>query len=635
MASTIRHRGPDDGGTWVDADAGVALGHRRLAVIDLSAAGHQPMQSPSGRYVITYNGEIYNFKRLSKELVSVGHTFWGHSDTEVLLRAIEQWGLDVTLPKLNGMFAFAVWDRVERTLHLARDRIGEKPLYYGWCGSTFLFGSELKALRAHPDFRGEIDRDVLALYLRRNCVPGSHSIYRGITKLPPATSAALPASAGPGFELRPVPYWRLSEVVEHGAADPSRRSPVELVDELESLLLDAIKIRMQADVPLGAFLSGGIDSSTVVALMQAQSRRPVKSFTIGFEEAAYDESLDAARVARHLGTEHVALRVTAKEAQQVIPLLPRMFDEPFSDSSQIPTYLVSQMTREHVTVSLSGDGGDELFGGYNRYTWCSPIWQRIGPIPSPLRRGSAALLSTIPPSFWDTALRRMESVLPERFRIRNPGASMQKLTEVLPARNIEEMYQTLISHWKRPEEVVLGTREAGAVLTGTNGRADIHDPVALMMYLDTVTYLPDDILVKVDRATMATSLEARVPYLDHRVIESAWRLPMELKVSDGQGKGALRQVLYRHVPAALVERPKTGFGLPIDSWLRGPLREWAEDLLDEHHLSQEGFLDPAPIRRVWAEHLAGRHDWQHHLWDVLMFEAWIRDRSDSCQVSQP
>ena len=622
MTGALRHRGPDDDGSWVDAEAGVALGHRRLSVIDLSVHGRQPMISSTERYVLTYNGEIYNFGEIRDQLETAGHKFRGRSDTEVMLSAIERWGLTKSLGTLNGMFAFALWDRATQELHLARDRLGEKPLYYGWAGSTFLFGSELKSLRSHPAFSAEVDRGALALYLRHNAVPAPHSIYTGICKLRPGTTMTVTARDR-GSLPAPQPFWSLRDAVEQGLRAPLDGTPADAVDELQRLLTDAVGIRMHADVPLGAFLSGGIDSSLVVALMQAQSPRPVRTFTIGFEDAAYDESTDAARVARHLGTDHLELRVTPGDALDVIPLLPDLYDEPFGDCSQIPTYLVSRLARKDVTVALSGDGGDELFGGYNRYTWCQPIWNTVRWLPRPLRVTGAALLTAVPPRSWDSLFRRMAPALPGRFRVRMPSTKVKKLAEVLPASSIDDMYVKLSSHWKDPAAVVLGAREPRTLFTDPTEWPAFADPAERMMYVDAMTYLPDDILTKLDRASMGVSLEARVPFLDHRVVEFAWRIPLGVKISAGEGKWALRQVLHRYVPPDLVERPKMGFGLPIDEWLRGPLRGWAEALLNDARLRREGFFDPTPVRAMWSEHVEGTHDWQYQLWDVLMFQAWL------------
>ena len=618
MGEAIAHRGPDDSGVWLDAYAGIGLSHRRLSVLDLSPAGHQPMVSGSGRYVIAFNGEIYNHLDLRRQL---GDRAWrGHSDTETLLAGFEFWGIEKTLQRAVGMFAIALWDRVDRSLILARDRMGEKPLYYGWQGTTFLFGSELKALKAHPAFQGEIDRDALALMLRHNYIPAPYSIYKGIRKLLPGTYLKLLMGKREG---EPVHYWSVRGMAERGQAQPFAGSEAEAVMALEAHLLESIGLQMIADVPLGAFLSGGVDSSTVVALMQAKSSRPVKTFTIGFHEEGYDEAQHAKLVARHLGTEHTELYVMPKEAMNVIPRLPALYDEPFSDSSQIPTLLVSEMARRHVTVSLSGDGGDELFGGYNRYFWATNIWRRVGWAPQPMRAALAGALTALPPSAWNGVFRGLSRFLPVGWRYANPGDKLHKLAEILAVRTPEEIYLDLVSHWKQPAEVVRGTHEPPTVLTDSAQWAGLPDFEQRMMYLDQMTYLPDDILTKVDRAAMGVSLETRVPFLDHRVVEFAWSLPLSMKIRHGQGKWLLRQVLNRHVPKELIDRPKMGFGVPIDVWLRGPLKGWAEELLDESRLQREGYFDPRPIRRKWTEHLTGGRNWSYYLWDVLMFQAWL------------
>jgi len=624
MRDTLVHRGPDDGGTWVDPSAGVALGSRRLAILDLSPAGHQPMVSASGRWVIAYNGEIYNHGELTRRLRAGGWEPSGHSDTEVLLAAIEAWGLEPTVRATNGMFAFAAWDTHERRLHLVRDRLGEKPLYWGWQGQVLLFGSELKALRAHPDFAAEVDRDALAVYLRRNCVPAPQSIYAGIHKLPPGSIVSLGAAEWASRSAEPVAYWSARSVVEGGSASRGLdgTSPGDVVDELERLLGDAVALRMEADVPLGAFLSGGVDSSTVVALMQARSSRPIRTFTIGFGDAGYDESADAGAVARHLGTDHTAVVLSPADAMAVLPELPGMYDEPFADSSQIPTYLVSRVARQAVTVALSGDGGDELWAGYNRHVWGGRIWDTARRLPLPARRAAATALTRMAPARWDALFQQLGPALPARLRVRTPGAKVHKLASVLPAESPAGLYQTLVSHWPRPEQLVVGAAGhdplvAQALPVGLDGLAD------QMMFLDLVTYLPDDILVKLDRAAMAVSLESRVPMLDHRVVEYAWRVPAALKLHDGSGKWPLRQVLHRYVPPALVDRPKMGFGLPLGDWLRADLRPWAEELLDAESLRRQGYLRPEPIRAAWDAHLSGRVDLAHQLWDVLMFQAWL------------
>ena len=621
MAGTLHHRGPDDGGEWAEARAGVAFGFRRLAIVDLSPAGHQPMTSASERYVMAFNGEVYNFEAMRRELAAQGDapTFRGHSDTEVMLAAIEAWGLEAAVKRFVGMFAFALWDRQERVLHLVRDRLGIKPLYYGWAGDTLLFGSELKALRAHPAFRPEIDRDVLTLLLRHSYIPAPYSIYKGVRKLPPGTILTLRGAGA----AEPVPYWSARDAAEAGLADPFSGSDSEAADALDTLLREAVGMRMVADVPLGAFLSGGVDSSAVVALMQAQSSRPVQTFSIGFRESGYDEAPFAREVAGHLGTDHTELYVSPEDAQAVIPALPAMYDEPFADPSQIPTFLVSQLARRHVTVSLSGDGGDELFAGYNRYFAGRSLWDRVGWMPPGLRRAAAGALTSVPPRTTDALARQMNPLLPRSLRHGGLSSKVAKTADILRACCPDAMYETLVSHWTDPASMVLGADgEPPTALTGEGRWAGPSDLTQRMMYADLMSYLPDDILAKVDRASMAVSLEARVPLLDHRVVEFSWRLPLPLLVRGGQGKWLLRQVLYRYVPREMIERPKMGFGVPIDAWLRGPLRPWAEALLDERRLHDEGFFDPAPIRARWTEHLSGQRNWQYHLWDVLMFQAW-------------
>lgn len=620
MACRIESRGPDDAGVWVDEVAGLALAHRRLSVLDLSVAGHQPMISPCGRYVLVYNGEIYNHLDLRAKLEAAGGAFdWrGHSDTETLLAALRYWGVQGALERVNGMFAFAVWDATERILFLARDRMGEKPLYYGRSGATFLFGSELNALTAHPDWQGDVDRDALALYMRHNYVPAPWSIYKGIAKLPPAHLVVI--REGGRVLSEPQCYWDLGQVAEQGAA-VAGGEPGALIDELDSLLRDAVGLRMAADVPLGIFLSGGYDSTTVAALMQAQSERPVKTFTIGFNEGRYNEAKYAKAVAEYLGTDHTEMYVTPDEAMAVIPKLPTIYDEPFSDSSQIPTYLVSQLARQHVTVCLSGDGGDELFCGYNRYVLGYQLWKKLRLLPFSVRKAMAWGLNHAPGHTLDTVQR----CLPRRFRVSNLSDRLPKLADVLYHRDGQSFYRDLVSHAKRPGQLVLGATEPDTILSNPDYLPDLPDLRERMMYLDMMTYLPDDILTKVDRASMAVSLEVRVPLLDHRVVEFAWRVPTAFKYRDGKGKWLLRQMLYRYVPQELMDRPKAGFGVPIESWLRGPLKEWAEELLNEQRLRDEGFFDPVPIRRMWEEHVTGKRRWHYHLWDVLMFQAWKQE----------
>ena len=629
MANTLHHRGPDDSGIWVDAHAGIALGHRRLSILDLSPEGHQPMISGNERFVIVFNGEIYNFSDIRRELEAGGNPTlitlkWrGHSDTEVMLAAFEKWGVEAAVKHFVGMFAFGLWDRQERILYLVRDRLGEKPLYYGWMGNTFLFSSELKALLAHPDFRGEIDRNVLALFLRHNYVPAPYSIYKGICKLLPGTILKIPTESIAGSEtLVPKPYWSAREAAENGVAHPFKGTEAEAVRYLDTLLRETIRHQMVADVPLGAFLSGGVDSSTIVALMQAQSSRPIKTFTIGFREKGYNEAENARAVARHLRTEHTELYLTPKEAMAVIPQLPALYDEPFSDSSQIPTFLVSQLTRRHVTVSLSGDGGDELFGGYNRYFWASSIWNTIGWLPKGMRRVIASAMTAVRPEHWARLFTALSPIFPKNVRQRLVADKVDKFAEILTISSTESLYFGLVSHWKDPVAVVPGADEPVTALTDHGRWAELSDFTSRMMYLDTITYLPDDIMVKVDRASMGVGLESRAPYLDHRVVEFAWQLPAHMKIRGRQGKWLLRQVLYQYVPKELLERPKMGFGVPIDLWLRGPLREWSEALLEEKRLREEGFFNPQPIREKWTEHLSGERNWQYYLWDILMFQAW-------------
>jgi asparagine synthase (glutamine-hydrolysing) len=631
MAGALVHRGPDDAGVWVEAETGVALGFRRLAIIDLTPAGAQPMVSTDGRFVLVYNGEIYNHHALRADLERAGITLRGRSDTEVLLEFAARFGPAETLRRANGMFAFALWDREHRVLHLARDRMGEKPLYYGIVGDSLVFASELKSLRPVPGFTGEVDRAALAAYLRLGYVPAPWSIHRGIAKLPPGTRVEirLHELARTRRLPEPVAYWRVADAVAAGAADPLATGDDEATGRLDSLLRDAVALRMEADVPLGAFLSGGVDSTTVVALMQAQSERPVRTFTIGSPDAGYDEAHAAKAVAAHLGTDHTELYVSGDDALEVVPRLPTLYDEPFGDSSQIPTFLVSGLARRHVTVSLSGDGGDELFGGYNRYVYAPAVWRRIGGVPAGLRRAAGHALAVAPPRTYDRLYQTAERALPARARQRMPGDKLHKLGGVLGCDGPEEIYRALVSHWPQPETVARGATEHPAVLPPFPLSAAGRSPAALtafaqwMGHADMVTYLPDDILAKVDRASMGMSLEARVPLLDHRVVEFAARVPTEMKVRDGQSKWLLRQVLYQYVPAALVERPKMGFGLDVGAWLRGPLREWAEGLLGEARLRDEGYLDPAPIRRALAEHQSGRRNQTQRLWTVLMFQSWL------------
>jgi asparagine synthase (glutamine-hydrolysing) len=624
MADRLAHRGPDDSGVWVDEPAGLALAHRRLSIVDLSTEGHQPMRSASGRFVITFNGEIYNFRELraALEADSAAPAWRGHSDTEVMLAAFERWGIEGALSRFVGMFAFALWDSQERILHLARDRLGEKPLYYGFAAADFLFASELKALRAVRGFAARVDRLALAAYVQLACVPAPLSIYQGVGKLPPGCVLSLDMNRLRARALpEPRPYWSLEQVIERAAGDRFTGTEDEAADLLELRLREAIAGQMVADVPLGAFLSGGVDSSAVVALMQAQSSRPVRTFSIGFSEPDYDEARYAKRVAAHLGTAHTDLYVTPQEALAVVPKLPQMYDEPFGDSSQIPTFLVCQLARRHVTVSLSGDAGDELFGGYNRYRWGETIRRRVGWLPQAGRHALSGAMQAVPPAAWDGVIGALSFALPQRLRPKAAGDKLHKLARLLSQDSEAELYEALVSHWSA--DLVRGARQASATWTLRAFPARLRTLPERMMYLDALGYLPDDILVKLDRASMAVSLESRVPLLDHRVVELAWRLPLEMKIHGAQSKWLLRRVLYRYVPRELIERPKMGFSIPLDSWLRGPLRDWAESLLDAARLAREGFLQPEPIRQRWAEHLTGARNWQHQIWGVLMFQAWL------------
>ena len=623
MSATLAHRGPDDEGAYVSE--GLGLGHRRLAVIDCSPTGHQPMASAGGRFVVVSNSEVYNYLELRDELRGEGYEFRGTSDTEVLVAGFERWGVDRTLTRANGMFALAVWDAAERVLHLGRDRFGEKPLYYGWAGATFLFASELAALRAHPGFAADLDRDALALYFRHNCIPAPWSVYHGVRKLLPGTTVRLRLSDGPGTLPEPVPFWSLATVAEAGQAARGGigSAPGDTGHELDEILGTAVGIRLRSDVPVGAFLSGGIDSSLIVALMQAKGGAKVRTFTIAFEDAAFDESRQAAAVAAHLGTEHCEMVVTAADALGIIPELPHLYDEPFADSSQVPQAILARLTRRHVTVALSGDGGDELFGGYNRYGFAAQLWPTIGRVPRPLRRAAARAISAVPSRRWDALFDRAGPLLPQRLRVRMPGTKIGKLARVLPAAGLEDAYRLLASHLDDPAVLVLGASEPPTVLTTAERWPVLEHPIERMLYLDTVTYLPDDILTKVDRATMAVNLESRLPFLDPSVAAFAWRLPFEQKVQRGVGKWVLRRLLERYVPTELFERPKAGFGIPVGDWLRGPLRPWAEDLLGAELLERQGLLDSGRVRAMWRDHLSGRADWPYELWDVLMLQAWL------------
>ncbi|HIJ38285.1 MAG TPA: asparagine synthase (glutamine-hydrolyzing) [Rhodospirillaceae bacterium] len=607
MGDQLRHRGPDDGGEWTDDAAGIALAHRRLSIVDLSPAGHQPMISANGRFVISYNGEIFNADAIGRQLNQPRR---GHSDTEIILEACASLGVLATIRQLIGMFALALWDRQDHRLWLVRDRMGIKPLYWGRFGSLLLFGSELKALRAHPGWTAEIDPNALAGFLRNGYVAAPGSIYRGVRKLEPGCILEIDAEGSERLHR----YWSLRQVIEAGRDQrQTRLDPVVAVDQLEALLKDAVGRRMVADVPLGAFLSGGIDSSVVVALMQAQSSRPVRTFSIGFSAEGYDEAPYARQVAQHLGTDHQQIYVTGQDALALVPRLATIYDEPFADSSQIPTLLICQAARQQVTVALSGDGGDELFAGYNRYRLHGGLWRLLTGMPGPVRQVMARALTLLPVARWDRLLRMLS-----RRGFGQPGDKLHKLAAVIAAGDAELFYRRLISHWPDPASLVQGGAQAPPF--GFEDLPADLSPRERMQAADQLTYLPDDILAKVDRASMAVALEVRVPLLDHRVVEQAWTLPADLQMRGDTGKWLLRQLLYRHVPQAMVERPKMGFGVPLDGWLRGPLRDWAEALLDRQTLGQR--LDAEAIGLKWRQHLAGSHNWQHLLWDVLMFESW-------------
>jgi asparagine synthase (glutamine-hydrolysing) len=628
MTAAIAYRGPDGDGFYWDDASGVGLGHRRLAVVDLSEDGRQPMVSRSGRFVLTFNGEIYNFERLRSVLSPLGYSFRGHSDTEVMLAAFDEWGVAAAVEKFVGMFAFAVWDRLERALIFARDRFGKKPLYIHVGDHLVGFASELKALYCLPGFKPRIDRQSLTLYLRHNYVPSPRSIYENVAKLLPGSLATVRFEMGkPSIEYST--YWDARAVRDSSRATPLMGSETDILDRLDELLRDAVAIRMIADVPLGAFLSGGIDSSLVVALMQAQSTRPVKTFCVGFAEGEYNEAQFASAVARHLGTDHTETILTPQDALDRVPRLASVFDEPFSDSSQLPTLMVSEVARREVTVALSGDGGDEIFCGYNRYSLGRDMWRRFQRLPFPVRRGLAGAIKKIRPRVWDAAFKPVRRILPGALQISTPGDRMHKFASVLEIESPGAFYQRLVSHWTNPTNVVRGGSEPSP--PEFPGNLDLRSFTEEMMLVDVLTYLPDDILTKVDRASMSVSLETRAPLLDHRLFEFASHLPMQYKLRAGTTKWALRQILYRYVPSELVERPKTGFGVPIDSWLRGPLRSWAENLLSESRLNDDGYFEAGPIRQLWMEHLSGLHSWHYPLWNVLMFQSWL-DEQKRCRI---
>jgi asparagine synthase (glutamine-hydrolysing) len=630
MNSAISHRGPDSNGTWIDKNSGIVLGHQRLSIIDLSVSGNQPMRSSSGQLTLTYNGEVYNHLEIRKELEKNNFNIkWrGFSDTETLLEAIDFWGIEKSLQKIEGMFAFGLWDQKKRCLILARDRIGEKPLYFGWQGKginkVFLFGSELKALKVHPEFDRSINRNAIALQLRHNCIPAPYSIYNDIYKLLPGHYLQLNE-----YDLKnnllpsPKKYWSLTDCAIHGNNNQLTLSNEEIQKDLEKYLINSVKKQMISDVPLGAFLSGGIDSSTVVALMQSQSSQPIKTFTISFAENDYDESMYAKKIAKHLSTNHSELYVSSKTAMEVIPKLPTIYDEPFSDSSQIPTFLVSQFAKQNVKVALSGDGGDELFCGYTRHSITKNFSNISGLIPMTFRKIISNGIKSVSPHNWN----RLSKFLPGLNNYSKFGDKIHKGADILNARSLFDIYYILCSHWQNPTNTVINSEEPGTFLTDFKPKLKGLNSQQQMMVLDFITYLPNDILVKVDRAAMSSSLETRIPFLDHKLIEYVWKIPHSLKFRNGNGKWILKKILNQYVPKKLTERPKMGFEIPIGAWLRGPLRDWAENLLNQKRLKQERYFNPELIRDKWAEHLSGRKNWQHDLWDILMFQAWIDENN--------
>lgn len=638
MNQRLTHRGPDDQGLWLDPHHGLVLAHRRLSILDLSSRGHQPMISPSGRYVVAYNGEIYNHLEIRKD-IDAGEdtpvhpledqthfkstprgTWQGHSDTETLLAAVERWGLGETLKRCRGMFAFALWDRQEQVLSLARDRLGEKPLYFGWQGEVFLFGSELKALRAHPAFKAEIDRASLSELLKLGYIPGPSTIFQGISKLAPGSFILIGQHRQAS---EPVHYWSVADTAIKGQLSPFTGSDEEGINRLDQLLKEVVLGEMISDVPLGSFLSGGIDSSLITAIMQSQSTTPIQTFSIGFEEEEYNEAPFARAVANHLGTDHTELCVSPEAAMGVISSLPELYDEPFADVSQIPTHLVARLAHQKVKVALTGDGGDEFFGGYNRHTWTPKIWKRIHAIPLGIRRELARMLTLLPPHTWDSVFRALGFLLPASLRYRSPGDKLHKISKILGARKPEDIYLNLITQTKDEHRLVIGASPQENPLSDPSLWPALREIEHRMMYLDSISYLPDDILVKLDRATMGTSLEGRSPFLDHALVEFAWSLPLSMKIRQGQGKWILRQLLQKYVPNALIERPKMGFGVPVDRWIREPLKDWGESLIDPRRLQSEGFLHPGRVKDLWQQHRSGRRNHAPLLWSILMFEAWL------------
>jgi len=620
MINTLHHRGPDSLGFWFDDTNQVGLSFARLSILDLSSAGSQPMKSNNGKYIIVYNGEVYNHLDLRNEIYNCNFSYnWkGHSDTETLLAGFEIWGIEKTIQKTVGMFAFAVWNTETKILTLGRDRFGEKPLYYGWQGNTFLFASELKAIKKHPNFASRIKTNSVSDFIQFGYIPAPNSIYEGIYKLMPGNLLKIdPTKKSEDFVLKP--YWSLIGVALKGINKPFESSEFELINQLENLLVESINSQQISDVSIGSFLSGGIDSSIITAIMQSQSKNPINTFTIGFEEDNYNEAKYAEKIADYLKTDHTEYYVSSKEAQSVIPMLPNLYDEPFADSSQIPTYLVSKLAKKNVTVCLSGDAGDELFGGYNRYIWA----QKFLKIPYPLRKISSSVINIFSPEEWDKIYEITKHFIPQKIRLTSPGNKVHKLAGILSINTINEIYTQLVSICPKSENLLINDIDNVNLKKMWETIPANLSPENKMMLIDSLTYLPDDILCKVDRAAMGVSLETRAPFLDHRLADFAWQLPMKYKIRDGQNKWILRQILYKYIPKDLFERPKMGFGIPLDSWLRGPLREWAEELLDESKIEKDGYLNPKKVRQKWEEHLTEKKNWQHQLWNILMFQSWL------------
>jgi asparagine synthase (glutamine-hydrolysing) len=639
MSKSLSHRGPNNSGIWINEESGIAFGHQRLSIVDLSSAGNQPMASPCGRFTVVFNGEIYNHLQLRERLnKSKCMQYWkGHSDTETLVSAFSHWGIEKTLDKLVGMFAIAVWDVKVKKLYLIRDRFGEKPLYYGWSNGVFLFGSELKALRSYEGFNNAIDRSVLSLYMQYMYVPSPYSIFKNIYKLDPGCVLQIdnfgrdrhPKQITSSiFNTKGVSikqWYSLSKIAKDSQTNLIENES-EAIEMLEKVLLESVQSQLISDVPLGAFLSGGVDSSMIVALMSQSCNRPIKTFTIGFEEIGFNEAVYAKEIAKYLGTDHHELYVTPNDAFEVIPSLPNLYDEPFADSSQIPTYLVSKLARKNVTVSLSGDAGDELFGGYNRHLWGNSIWNKIKWMPPIMRKTLGIVMKNIPISTWDAA----NHVLPDRYKVASIGDKAYRMAYRLRrVNNLYDIYHSLVTEGFKGDglvcnnDFILETKSNDPDII-----ANIKEPEHHMMLWDSLTYLPDDILTKVDRAAMGASLETRIPFLDHRVVELAWRLPLNMKIKNGVGKWALRQVLYKYVPKELIDRPKAGFAVPIGQWIRGPLRDWSEELLDVSRLNSDGYFNPELVRRMWDQHLSGHRDWTYRLWSILMFQAWIKSKDE-------